>query len=146
MLGLSSRGGELHEALFGDLAFTRILRQNQHDLEDLGGMPWSFALAFRPVAKASYNWIGTFFGTFEDLEGDKAPLPAHSSCVSRGFSAFEVFPELLQRVASVEKEERMIETKDLPGINDVDGFVSLIYNLPSLTKTLSGNQAGCDMM
>ena len=43
----------------------------------------------------------------------------------------------------MEKEERMIQTADLPGINDVDGFVSLIYNLPSgLTKTLSGNQAG----
>ena len=100
MLSLTSRGGELHEALFGDLAFTRILRQNLGCNGMIGRLRWpagtntiwrssvascggslelvwllqlDLGLQFR--AKASCNWIDTFFGTFEDLEGDKAPLP-----------------------------------------------------------------------
>ena len=45
--------GQLYDALFGDLAFTRILRQSKLDVE------------------ACCAWVRSFFDTFQELHGDE---------------------------------------------------------------------------
>lgn len=48
----------------------------------------------------------------------------------------EVFPEMMQTMDRIEKEQRLVRTEDLPGVNALHGFVSLIYNAEQLTKIL----------
>lgn len=91
--------GQLYAPLFGDLAFTRILRQNKLDLD------------------ASCEWIRQFFEVFQELEGDT------------------IFPEMLQKMEQIEKEQRMLRTEDLNGFHELRGLVSLIYNAEHLTKS-----------
>ncbi|CAJ1457744.1 unnamed protein product [Effrenium voratum] len=91
--------GQLYDALFGDLAICRILRQKHHDLE------------------ASCKWMDAFLETFRELKGD------------------DVVPDLVQRLDNIEKEGRMVRTEDLPGLQEVSEFVSLIFNADQLTKS-----------
>ena len=48
----------------------------------------------------------------------------------------KVFPEMMQKMDCIEKEQRLVRTEDLPGVKELHGFVSLIYNHEQLTKTL----------
>eukprot|EP00434_Breviolum_minutum_P013518 symbB.v1.2.011914.t5/scaffold794.1/size161992/7 len=75
--------------------------------------------------EASCEWMRTFFGAFEELDGDTAT----------GHVGLLVFPEMMQTMDRIEKEQRLVRTEDLPGVNALHGFVSLIYNAEQLTKT-----------
>ena len=48
----------------------------------------------------------------------------------------QVFPEMMKKMDCIEKEQRLVRTEDLPGVKELHGFVSLIYNHEQLTKTL----------
>ena len=47
----------------------------------------------------------------------------------------QVVPDLVRRLDNIEKEGRMVRTEDLPGLQEVSEFVSLIFNA-ELTKML----------
>jgi hypothetical protein len=50
----------------------------------------------------------------------------------------QVFPEMMQKMDCIEKEQRLVRTEDLPGVKELHGFVSLIYNHERLLSCVFG--------